>query len=372
MSDRRRRPLALHVAVALDFGGVERQLEILAHAAGDSRFVHAFVALGEGGAAEAAIGEAGAQVRCLGRRSSVYALRTSWALWRLIRCLKPAVVHAHGGEANFHGVLAARAARVPVVLAEEIGIPSHSPLARRVFSVVYRLAARVVAVSAVVKAWLVEAGEAPASRVVVIDNPVRLPGLVTQGGREDGPLRFVFVGRLVPEKGLDLLIEAGAALRAKELEFRLTLVGDGAERDRLLALRDRLGLTAEVEFRGFLPQPAAAVAAADVFVLPSRQEGFCLALVEAMALERPVVSTRVGIAPDVVSEGVNGWLAPPGDAQALAAKMELALGAAREDLRRMGAAARAAVAGRYEPPRYVAEIESLYETLSAERGRGAP
>ena len=366
-----RRPIALHLAAVLDFGGVERHLEVLAEAGRGGRFEHVFAALGGGGAAEQAIRRTGSAVHCLGGRPSVYSPATLWAAWRLIRRVRPDVVHAHGGETNFHGVLAARAAGVRVVLAEEIGIPNHSGLGRRVFRAVYRLTDRVVAVSEAVKAWLLEAREAGPSQVVVIDNPVRLPPPPSRRSEASGPVRFAFVGRLVPEKGLDGLLRAASELRGRGCGFRLTLIGEGEQRASLETLAAHLGLSDHVTFAGFRSNPWPAAAEADVFVLPSLHEGFGLALIEAMAVELPAVSTRVGVAADVVAEGVTGWLAAPGDSAELAAKMQQAIAAGRTELRAMGAAARRAVSGRYQPDVYVATLEALYERLLGARGASA-
>ena len=119
------------------------------------------------------------------------------------------------------------------------------------------------------------------------------------------PVRLVTLGRLSREKGHDVLLRAVAGLRDRGSRMTLDLVGDGPERVALEALAAELGLGAIVTFRGQLldADVARAYAAADAFVLPSRSEGFGVALVEAMATGLPVVATRSGGPEDIVLAG---------------------------------------------------------------------
>ena len=135
-------------------------------------------------------------------------------------------------------------------------------------------------------------------------------------------LNFLTVGRLTPEKGLGDLVRA-AELLVRSGCHRLVfhLVGDGKEKKRLQRMVAEAGLNGYFEFAGFV-QPGkdlfSAYDSADVFVLPSRTEGIPKVLYEAMARGLPVVASRVGGVPEIVEEGVNGLLVPPGNPEALA------------------------------------------------------
>ena len=145
-------------------------------------------------------------------------------------------------------------------------------------------------------------------------------------GRDpDRPVRLLGVARLVPKKGIEVLLAALAAL-PPELHWRYEHVGGGQLRDALAALAARLGLAERITWRGALPhdQVMEAYRAADLFVLANRiapdgdRDGLPNVLLEAGALELPVVASRLGAVPELIEDGVNGRLVPPDDPPALA------------------------------------------------------
>jgi glycosyltransferase involved in cell wall biosynthesis len=124
-------------------------------------------------------------------------------------------------------------------------------------------------------------------------------------------------GRLTPQKGFADLIDAFTRVRAV-LPASLWIVGEGEERGRLERQIRRLGLTDSVRLLGFRRNPYQYLAAADVFALSSRYEGFGNVVVEAMACNTPVVATDCPYGPaEIISDGLNGVLTPPADAEAL-------------------------------------------------------
>ncbi len=199
-----------------------------------------------------------------------------------------------------------------------------------------------------------------AARRPVAEDPVyhdaRLIGVA------DAPLpgspRICCVARQEPEKGVDVLIQAFALVAQLRAEPILHLVGAGSQTGANEALAASLGVRERCEFAGVLANAAPAFAAADIVVLPSRREGLPVVALEALALSRPVVATRVGGTPAVVRDGETGWLVPPEDPAALAAAIEAALDDPVEAMRR-GAAGRALVAADYEIGRLVDSIEQL-------------
>jgi glycosyltransferase involved in cell wall biosynthesis len=165
---------------------------------------------------------------------------------------------------------------------------------------------------------------APAQpRIVSIPNGVPVPPVPWQR-RPDWRVapRAAFVGRLAPEKGLDTLIDAWPAVRAAHPGARLILIGEGPERPALEARARALGLTLgpgqAVELPGAAADVTAALRDADLFVLPSREEGMSIALLEAMALGIPLVASSIPGNRRIVADFKHGRLAPPDDPQALA------------------------------------------------------
>jgi glycosyltransferase involved in cell wall biosynthesis len=160
-------------------------------------------------------------------------------------------------------------------------------------------------------------------RIVSIPNGVPVPSVPWQR-RPDWRVspRAAFVGRLAPEKGLDTLIDAWPAVRAAHPGARLTLIGEGPERPALEARARNLGLTLgpgqAVELPGIAADPVAALRDADLFVLPSREEGMSIALLEAMALGIPLVASSIAGNRRIVGDFKHGRLAPPDDPGGLA------------------------------------------------------
>jgi len=138
------------------------------------------------------------------------------------------------------------------------------------------------------------------------------------GVQADAPLVGA-MGRLSQPKGFEVLIEAAKLLVEHVPDARVAIFGDGPERDALRGLIDRYGLQGVVMLGGHRSDVADVLAALDVAVLPSHNEGRPVALMEYMAAERPIVASRVGGVPELVDDGVEALLVEPGSAGALAA-----------------------------------------------------
>jgi colanic acid/amylovoran biosynthesis glycosyltransferase len=152
--------------------------------------------------------------------------------------------------------------------------------------------------------------------------------------------RLVYIGRLSEEKGLPILIKAAGRLKAEGQCFELVLVGDGPMRAWVEDRIDRLGLTDFVRILGWQTstQVREWIGRSRALVLPSFMEGLPVVLMEALALNRPVISTYVAGIPELVVPGINGWLVPASSVEDLAAAMRAALDASTGQLERMGRA----------------------------------
>jgi glycosyltransferase involved in cell wall biosynthesis len=135
---------------------------------------------------------------------------------------------------------------------------------------------------------------------------------------------ILFIGRQVPEKGEGVLLEAVALLAERGLPVRLTLAGEGAARADFERMAERLGVAPRTSFPGAIGQEqiGAFYAEASVFCLPSFAEGVPGVLMEAMAMETPVVSTRITGIPELIEDGRTGLLVEPGRADQLARALE--------------------------------------------------
>ncbi|MEJ7745203.1 MAG: glycosyltransferase [Luteimonas sp.] len=354
------KPIVVHVVTSLDFGGVESHMETLAnHAAGTSmRLV--FCAMGSGGAVERKLKAAGAQVICLEESVRLPGVSAILGLYRLFRRLRPLVVHTHGAEANFCGLIAAWLARVPVRVGEEIGMPGHSRKARAAFRAVYTLSHRVVGISQAVADWLVASGEAPLRKVRRLYNPVELPEFAQEQPSDATLFRMGFVGRLEAVKNPEVLIDVLARLHQAGIRAQLWLIGDGSQRAKLERQVDAAGLADWVVFHGYRDDPSGLVRQCHVYVQPSLSEGFGLAFVEAMGCGVPVIVTATGGAAEIVEHGVTGWIVPSPEVSVLTDALSQAQALGGQGLSAMGRKARVSVERRFLPGAYLSELHDLY------------
>jgi glycosyltransferase involved in cell wall biosynthesis len=205
-------------------------------------------------------------------------------------------------------------------------------------------------------------------------NPVRVEppeGLDTAPGAADAAVRLVFVGTYGARKGVPELLQALAAVQTRGLAARLRIVGkeERAGEDRALRRETAaLGLEGCVEFAGVLfgEELLAEYRCADVFVLPSRNDGLPMALLEAMACGLPPITTPVGGIPDVVEDGRSGILVAPGDVEQLAAAIEL-LATDRDLRQQLGRDARARVEEVASPRIIAARWREIYRRHLAGR-----
>jgi glycosyltransferase involved in cell wall biosynthesis len=150
--------------------------------------------------------------------------------------------------------------------------------------------------------------------------------------------RFVNIGRLCEQKGQLSLIEAAAQLRDRGFDFELVLVGDGPMRPMIEAAIRRLDLADRVRLMGFLSNEEVRreILAARALVLPSFAEGLPVAIMESLALGRPAITTYIAGIPELIKDGVNGWLVPASSIEALADAMAVVLGTELPALEQMG------------------------------------
>lgn len=266
------------------------------------------------------------------------------ALRSLIRREQPDVVLSFMETTNVLCLLATVGLRIPVVVAERIDPSMHVEVPRpwrtaRRF--LYRRAAAVVAQTEAAADWLRHHCR---TQVDVIPNALRqLPRPATARA----PL-VLAIGRIQPQKGFDLLLDAFARIHRRHPEWRLAIVGDGDQRAALQARASSLGLGDHIEWPGRSNEVEAWYARASVVAVPSRFEGFPNVLLEAMAMGAAVVAADCRSGPrEMVVPGENGLLVPVDDSAALAAALEqllsdsalrARLGAAATDVRsRFGA-----------------------------------
>jgi glycosyltransferase involved in cell wall biosynthesis len=304
-------------------------------------------------------------------------------LYLLMRRHRFHIVHTHTTKAGLLGRLAARLAGVPIVIHTPHGHAFHgyigeagSGALKRVERWLARHTDRIVCLTEAERQDHIRLGIGPPEQFEVIHSGVdierfkRTPG---DGARkrhelglpEHGPL-VGCVARLVPVKGVDHLLEAVPGIRAAIPQAVVVFIGDGPLRPIMEARAAALGLNGAVVFLGLRKDVPDILPLFDVVVLPSLNEGMGRAAVEAMASGKPVVGSRVGGIQDLVADGQNGLLVPPGDPPALAGAVIRCL-KDPASAAVMGSMGKAAADG-YSIETMIAKIEQLYVRCLAAEG----
>ena len=308
-------------------------------------------------------------------------------LTAIMREERPHILHTHTAKAGAlarAAALVAGKARPPIVVHTFHGHvlkgyfgPGRTAFFRQVERNLARASDVLVAVSPEVRDELVESGIARTEKFTVIrlgiplderlgDPTADLDYRRLYGIAEDS---FVigWVGRMTGVKDANAVLEIVRATRERGVDAVLCMVGDGPDRERLEQVAHDLGIARSTFFVGYQEEIAGYYRLFDAFLLPSVNEGTPVSAIEALASGTPVVATRVGGVPDVVHDGVDGFLFEPGDTSAAAER--LAALAADPRLRaRLGESGRAYVRERYSVERLVDDVDRLYRTLLTAKG----
>jgi sugar transferase (PEP-CTERM/EpsH1 system associated) len=371
-------PLIVHLIYRLDFGGLESLMVERINRMAAGAYRHAVVCLaGYNPAFASKISRPGVAIHALGKRPG-QSPGTHVALWRLLRALRPAVLHSYNLSAVEYGP-AALLAGVPVRVNGAHGRDHDDPHGtNRKHNALRRLMVPFYdccyANSAAMETWNREVIRVPAHKSRMLANGIDAerfhPPVPGEGGAPEGwpfgPGDVVIgtVGRVQAVKDHATLIDAFARLRERlpHLPLRLAIVGDGPLLEAMRARAAVLGLGDTAWLPGARTDVAQILRSLHVFAMSSIAEGTPGSALEAMASGLPVVGTRVGGIPEVVDDGVTGILVPPADPDAMAT----ALGryaAAPELAASHGAAGRERVLRQYSMTAMVAAYQGMYDSL---------
>ncbi len=321
--------------------------------------------------------QAGVPPRSLG--IDVLHLYRALAVREALSSENPDVLHAHLDYASVAGpaLASTMGATRPAVL---LHLDNHADMqySPGIRWLIGRLAPRIdsiVAVSDGVRR-AAEEGFAVARRIEVIRpgielqrfRPERANGREVASLRKGGSRVIGTVARLVEQKAVQVLLDAAGRLIGEGLDLRVLIVGDGPQQTMLQGRVKQLGIDEKVDFLGYREDVVSAYAAMDVFVLPSRFEGFGIVFLEAMAMGVPVVGTRVVGSEEAVQEGKTGLLVQSDDAPALAAAVRRLL----EDpdlARKLRRGATDWISRHGSRDRMVSRTEDLYARIAEERRR---
>ncbi len=363
----------LHVFVTLPVGGAEDLLAGILAGLDRRRFTPGAVCLGPLGPVGEELRRQGMAVTALGldiKRTPAWRLVA--ALRRFLREWRPDILHTHLYHPSLYGRLAGLGLGLKGVVVSVHNAYTRVKLHRCLWNfllapMTHRILVSSRQVHDDVRRW----DRIPEGKLLQLPYGIRLAEVDCPLSKDQAKAALGWsgfclgtIGRLEEQKGHGYLLEAVPAMAAAIPDLQVLLVGDGRLRQALERRCRELAVEERVHFLGTRRDLALLYRAMDVFVLPSLWEGLPLALLKAMAAGLPVVATRVSGVEEVIVEGVNGRLVPPGQPGELAqAIIELA---ARPDLwPRLGQAARETVAASYSLEAMVAQLQDLYLQLAA-------
>ncbi|MCP4578446.1 MAG: glycosyltransferase [Deltaproteobacteria bacterium] len=335
------KPNALFVIGSLEIGGAEKQMQLLVgELHGRTHCCHVYSLQG-GGPLKKWFEALGVAVFSGGLKKEDIArapwkvVPAEWRLFRLVQELNPSVIHCFLPLITFMGALAGRIARVPLVVTSRRALGTHQrrhPVLRPLDHVAARLSHRITVNSQAVWDDMVRCENADVSKLLLIYNgvdtrPFTAAVSYEKDVRRDLNLKkttklMIVIANLIPYKGHFELLHAAKEIVERFPDALFLLVGEdrGIQKDLEQDVAN-FGIGQSVRFLGRRDDVPALLTASDISILPSHEEGFSNVILESMAASLPVVATDVGGNREAVLDGITGWVIPPEDPRALAAKI---------------------------------------------------
>lgn len=350
----------------LKIGGLERVIENITMYLDPERFKVLVLCLSRGGEIAEKLIANGKDVEILGIKN----YHSPLSLIKVARWLRQKridIVHTHGYPAGVFGRIAAIVARVPCIIHHVHSIHSYTKRQLLIERLLSGFTDKVISCSCSVRDFIVKTAKVREDKTITIYNGVPLNWL--SNNRDASEIRKMFnipavspvvgvVGRLETIKGYKYLLEAAVTIEKAIGDIHFLIVGDGPLRKELEDLSRTLKLS-HVIFTGRRTDVNRLLTAMDIFVLPSVSEGLGIVIIEAMAAGLPVVATKIGGIPEIVSNGISGILVPPEDPDAIA-KAIIGLLNDKERAKRMGAKGREIYNQQFTSELMVKRIEEIY------------
>jgi glycosyltransferase involved in cell wall biosynthesis len=369
----------LHIYQNSKIGGVQQQLLSLLKAYNREVFNPIFCCLGPKEEIGKEIEGIGIDCISLNRsRYSRFSLKIVIDLHRLMKKKHIHLVRTHRYRSNLYGRLAAFLTGVPVIVASvhDNYRKDKRPVRRVINRILSKITDKIVAVSEEVKKDIIQYDKIEPSKVVVIPNGIDTEKFNPKGNYADIRKEFSikedtivagFIGRIVPAKGLEYLIDSIPHVKGEFNNIKLLIVGEGSLVKRLREQAKEKKVYDSIIFAGRRRDIPDILSCIDVFVMPSIAEGLPNALLEAMAMAKPIIATEVGGIPEVIKNRFNGILVPPRDIRALATAIKELTGNAQVAAK-MGQAARDLVLDNFSIKLIAQRWQTLYLSLLKEKG----
>ncbi len=351
----------IRLSTFLDFGGIESKMANLSSWNDENDWL--FVAIGKGGEAEKKIKSNDKQVWCLNLPHRIPSPVTLYKLFRFLKKEKPDVLHTSGAEANFFGFFAGKLAGIPKIVVEEIGIPKHSPKAKKIFRYIFKKADWVVGESKIVVDHIRNSFQLDSPKTKVIYNfGVFNYDLTTIDVRKNKEVfRLLMISRLEPVKNIEGVLNVLSELTKENKKIKLTIAGTGNSEVALKEKVKTLHLEQNVEFVGFINDPYPYLLNADLYILNSFTEGFSNSLVEAMYSKTLSLSTTVGAAPEIIEDNINGFLVEPNNEDMLYEKLKSIIALNIEERLHIGEKGHCTIVENFSLEKHIDKLKIIYK-----------
>lgn len=299
-------------------------------------------------------------------------------LYRLMKQKNIHIVRTHRYRANLYGRLAALLSGVPVkIISLHDNYRKDLRLERRIVNkILLKVTDKIVAVSESIRKDIIKYDGIDSSKILVIPNGIDTERFKPKGNFADIRKEFSikesdivvgFVGRVVPAKGLEYLIDALPFLKKEFKNIKLLITGEGSTMERLKKKAKENNVHDSIIFTGKRRDIPDILSCTDIFVMPSVAEGLPNALLEAMAMGKPIVATEVGGIPEVIKNGHSGLLVPPRNPEALATAIKDLI--SNDQLAaKMGQVARHIVLDNFSIWSIAQKWQTLYLSILREKG----
>lgn len=360
----------LHVIDSLHLGGAQEVVLNLA-TCGGPRFRHEVATMHGHGIYWDRLRNAGIKVHSLSPHKYFPAYLATLPL--LLLATRPDILHCHLIPSNILAKPLGALLGVPIILNHDHTNDPHridNKLLLALDKSTNRFARHIIAVAASCREFLIRHESIPAEKITLVPNAIDLrrftPGTIS---RTESRLKLALppdvlviagVGRLNPQKNFSLFLDIAAALSPRFPTLRFLLAGEGPEEEMLREKAEQLGLADRIVFAGYVADTREVYAAADFLLMPSRFEGLPMTLLEAMAMNLPVVASKLDGIAEVITDGEDGLLAAPADAPAFTEHLTRLLESPAL-ASQLGTAARAKIEARFSVERMTTAVESIYD-----------
>ena len=366
----------IHLVEDMKTGGAERVIADIAEGLDSEKYDVRVWCIARGGNTADELAEKGIEVKILGISSYHNPLKIL-RLKRLLTEAGPDIVHTHGYFASVIGRLSAKKAGIPIIFAHVHSTywdykKKHILMERKLS----RFTHKIICCSRAVENFVKDIEKVGDGKTLVIYNGVDeerfypmedAPSIRTELGIDEKALVVGTVSSLTPHKGHEYLIQAASLVKEELPSAKFLIVGDGPLRTELEDQVKNFSAHPFIMFTGTRKDVPKILSVMEVFVLPSSsREGLGIAIIEAMAAEKPVVATDIGGIPEAVKKGETGFLVSPGDPGALA-KAIIELLQNPEKAKEMGKKGRARFKEKFTRKKMLSETDALYQSFASQR-----